>query len=566
MRERVMGKRIIRAILKAILLFAVTIPVPANRARAQPRYETWAFYVPYDATSRTSLLTHLAQIDDVSPEYFSLQKSGAIASQADPVLNAALREAGKGIYPLVKNDATHGDLTAILADPVRRASAVRSIAQLGDSSYYAGLTLDFEGVDGTDRGNLTRFIDDLAGSLHARGKRLVVALPAKTSDSTAGWGGAYDYPTVGQVADRVILMAYAYRTAATSQPGPISPLPWIEDVAQYALSTIPRDKLILGIGVWGYDWNLSAPGHASALRYDQTIERMSAFPGQASFDLADASAEYSYIQNGQNHEIWFENAASIQQKLAVATRDDIAGVAIWRLGEEPAGFWADLNALGAADFPLTNGWYYGETGAGSGLGFRVEDGQQRFWTEFQRYGGVRVLGYPVSRPFVGPGGFTYQAFQRGVLQWRPELGIAYLANTFEQLTTAGQDPALQVQGIPPPVQNDGSGGDWIRARQIRLGWLTNPSIAASFYANPNPDSVPNWTADDAIQLYGLPASQPVKSGPFIVQRFQRISLQLWVEDVPGMPRKGAVVGILGGDLLKRAGLIPSEAATPQGAF
>jgi hypothetical protein len=90
--------------------------------------------------------------------------------------------------------------------------------------------------------------------------------------------------------------------------------------------------------------------------------------------------------------------------------------------------------------------------------------------------------------------------------------------------------------------------------------LSQPEIKEHFLSNPNTSRIEDWSEDLSIQLYGLPASEPVKAGPFIVQRFQRISLQLWVEDVPGMPQKGSVVGILGGDYLKQAGLVPWEAA------
>jgi hypothetical protein len=187
----------------------------------------------------------------------------------------------------------------------------------------------------------------------------------------------------------------------------------------------------------------------------------------------------------------------------------------------------------------------------------------RFWSEFSRLGGVAVLGYPISRRYVGADGFTYQAFQRGVLQWRPELGVALPSNTFEQLSAHGRDHLLAAVGIPPAVADDGSGGDWARARGIRLSWLTDPAIRARFLASPSAGLAPTWNEDAAIQLYGLPASPPEKSGPFVVQRFQRMALQLWLEDVPGMPPRGSVVGILGGDLLKQHGLIPAEAAQPE---
>jgi hypothetical protein len=198
------------------------------------------------------------------------------------------------------------------------------------------------------------------------------------------------------------------------------------------------------------------------------------------------------------------------------------------------------------------------------LGFRVVDDGARFWSEFRRLGGVATLGFPISQPYVGTDGFTYQAFQRGILQWRPELGIAYLANTYDMLSAARQDAILASMGIPVPIGNDGSNGDWSRARQTRLEWLTEPAITAKFLANPNPAAIAAWDVSRSIELYGLPTSMPTRSGPFVVQRFQRLSLQLWLDNVPGMPPPGSVVGILGGDFLKKAGIIPAAATEPEG--
>lgn len=194
----------------------------------------------------------------------------------------------------------------------------------------------------------------------------------------------------------------------------------------------------------------------------------------------------------------------------------------------------------------------------------TNDGGLRFLGEYQRLGGVATLGYPASHRFQLPDGLTYQATQGALLQWRPELNAAVLANAFEMLESVGKDDWLYAfKGIPRPIQDDRSGGDWQKAKETRLGWLTDEKIKARYLANPNPGAIANWTLDDSIQLYGLPMSRPERFGPFICQRFQRVSLQLWTEAVAGMPAPGTVVRVLGGDLLKDAGLIPSDALEPE---
>lgn len=202
----------------------------------------------------------------------------------------------------------------------------------------------------------------------------------------------------------------------------------------------------------------------------------------------------------------------------------------------------------------STGAFFTEAGGGRGGYAITDEGGIGFWTSFQALGGVAALGYPVSHRFQREG-YVYQATQVGLLQWRPELGRAVLANTFDWLSEAGYDDwLLSTAGIPWPVQDDGAQGDWHRAREIRLSWLTDRAIRQAYLT---PGSV-----EAAIDRYGLPTSRPERHGPFVVQRFQRIAFQHWVEAVPGMPPRGSVTPMLAGELLRQLGLLPAEAARP----
>src|SRR5919202_5695937 len=62
---------------------------------------------------------------------------------------------------------------------------------------------------------------------------------------------------------------------------------------------------------------------------------------------------------------------------------------------------------GPADYPVAGGWFYTEAALGCvtqrgparRAGFAVlDDERANFWTEFRRYGGADVLGYPISQP------------------------------------------------------------------------------------------------------------------------------------------------------------------------
>ena len=113
-----------------------------------------------------------------------------------------------------------------------------------------------------------------------------------------------------------------------------------------------------------------------------------------------------------------------------------------------------------------------------------EDGIN-FATEFERLGGVDTLGHPASYRFQLGDGFIYQLTQGALLQWRPEVGRAFLGNTFELLEQAGLDEwLLRAKGIPRPIKNDGSDGDWVKAKMTRFSWLTNERLRRSIWLTP----------------------------------------------------------------------------------
>ena len=210
------------------------------------------------------------------------------------------------------------------------------------------------------------------------------------------------------------------------------------------------------------------------------------------------------------------------------------------------------------DYDVPGGHFFTQTNArkDSPSGFAVtnQDGVP-VWTAFQSLGGVDVLGYPVSRRFELDG-FVVQAFQKSVLQWRPERKSFDFLNTFDVLHDRGSDDWLAVyRQTPPPLDTAPDAGlTWQRvvARHLALLDKLPPALKQQFLADP-----------DWLDHYGLPvATQDLPNS--VVVRAQRASLQYWKEAVP-WAAKGSVTVANGGDLAKEAGLFPWLAVTPENA-
>jgi hypothetical protein len=140
-------------------------------------------------------------------------------------------------------------------------------------------------------------------------------------------------------------------------------------------------------------------------------------------------------------------------------------------------------------------------------------------------------------------GFSVQATQKYILQWRPEVSQVYFVNVFDKLHDSGKDGALQSQySIPAPA-------DPAIDQNTRLGWLNaDPGIAKRYGTGPA-----------AIQANGLPTSQISTTGVFKIIRNQRDAIQDWTAPGPGGIKPGDVTVVNGGDVAKALGLVPADA-------
>lgn len=198
----------------------------------------------------------------------------------------------------------------------------------------------------------------------------------------------------------------------------------------------------------------------------------------------------------------------------------------------------------ADDFAIPGGRFFSQTGFAV-----VDEGGIPLWREFQRLGGVERLGFPISNRFqAGP--YVYQATQKAVLQWRPELGRALLTNVLDDMSAAGRDPWLLVfRSTPRPLGPEFDGGrpfeEAAKRRQALLD--AEPAIKERYFAVSSP-----------MDLFGLPTSPPTDMGNHVAVRFQRAVLQRWKVDVP-WAKAGEVTVANAGELARDAGLIPTVA-------
>jgi hypothetical protein len=205
------------------------------------------------------------------------------------------------------------------------------------------------------------------------------------------------------------------------------------------------------------------------------------------------------------------------------------------------------------DYDVPMGHFYSQAAGPGETGFNVTDeGGILMWSEFLRLGGVDAVGYPVSERFQW-NGFTCQAMQRVVFQWRPDIGQVFFVNVFDLMTAAGKDDwLLASRQTPKPSAFDEGGKTWDQIVNMRLAVLdANPAIKTAFFG----------VVGDPVTMNGLPTSQVTDMGNNFTLRAQRVVIQQWKVAVP-WAAAGQVTFALGGSIAKEAGLLPLNSPPP----
>jgi spore germination protein len=200
------------------------------------------------------------------------------------------------------------------------------------SAQFDGIQIDFEMLKPDDGPPFLDFLSDLRRRMPD--KILSVAVPARFMKSE---NDAYDYSALSGVADKIVVMAYDQHWK-NSAPGPVASLTWCDSVAGYATDTIPPDKLVMGLPLYGRAW--PATDLHRSLKYRQVREELK----RAGIKQADRHGKDPYLEYTQSVtiKVFYEDMKSIHAKLRLYKSYGVQGVAFWRIGQGPEELWDTL--------------------------------------------------------------------------------------------------------------------------------------------------------------------------------------------------------------------------------
>ncbi len=323
-------------------------------SKAESRKVVAGFYATWQETGLNSLRSNADKLTHVMPEWLHLGKDGASLDFTDwdvpesshaPEVKQIAQQHGLEIWPMLNNYADsqfdEARVAHLLQSPARQQKLAETIREWLTQQGYQGINLDFEALSEADYAKFGDFLKVLGNTLHPAGLGVSMDLEVNRLKSKAT--KSYVAPN-----DFVILMAYDEHDE-TSAPGPIASVSWAEKALVDAIKVIPADKLVLGIGGYGYDWTIGKK-EAESISYEQALllardygprgnpEPMVRFDGDSLNPRIDFTDEH-----GAQHKVWFLDGVTAFNQWSLARQADVRGAALWVLGCEDPTVWSLLD-------------------------------------------------------------------------------------------------------------------------------------------------------------------------------------------------------------------------------
>lgn len=266
----------------------------------------------------------------------------------DPVPVARLKATGLPYWATFTSAMTGLQAADLFDSTTKSQILANNMIAVAKNIGAVGLDLDFESINFKHSGdsktrlkaNYPKFIALLKKSAGAL--KVSTTIPARVSDTDPDWA-VYDFAAIGKVSDLVRIMSYDYHTGGDSV-GPVSPMPWYNQVQEYAKSRIPAAKLQMGIPAYGYNWpsgntvnareaDALAKSHSTTVFYNKTY----------------AEGTFSYSGNT----VWVATSDGMATRAKSSKDAGVNGAAIWSIGDEASdAFTAIRKAISVPPSPV----------------------------------------------------------------------------------------------------------------------------------------------------------------------------------------------------------------------
>lgn len=299
------------------------------------------------SASLPSGLPSAACLNVLSPTWFALSDNqGNYTSLANADYVAQAHAGGRQVWGLVNDFGKKLKLSKILGVTSTRTKLVNSLVGSAIQNDLDGINIDFENVTKDNAAAYLEFLRELTIKCHTND--LVVSVDNYTP---ASYNTFYDLEEQGRVVDYVILMAYDEHYSGSEKSGSVSSLGFVKKGVEDMLAKVPKERMITALPFYTRLWKevktksgvkMSPPTAYGMSGAESVLKSHDVTP-----EWDDKTGQYyaQYKADGATYKIWLEEETSLKKKLEVVKKNDVAGVAFWKLGFERPATWVMIGDM-----------------------------------------------------------------------------------------------------------------------------------------------------------------------------------------------------------------------------
>lgn len=232
------------------------------------------------------------------------------------------------------------DSYAVLSSTSRRQLLVQSMINTALSLGLDGINIDFEGLTENVGEHYIQFLREL--SVECRKNNLVLSIDNYVPFH---FNEFYRLDIQGEIADYVIIMGYDEHWHGSKDPGSVASIDYVSNGLSRTLEQVPAEKVVNALPFYTILWKTEG---AEVTDEYITLNNMADFLQRVNITPEwdeETCQNYAEWQSGSaTYQIWVEDLESLKVKLNVMSAQDIAGVAVWRLGYGTPAAWELISA------------------------------------------------------------------------------------------------------------------------------------------------------------------------------------------------------------------------------
>ncbi|NMW84623.1 glycoside hydrolase [Peptoniphilus sp. AGMB00490] len=315
-----------------------TLASATKNTSKSPINLTWDYTYAEHSDEKVNQIVGINGLDVIIPTWFSIKNgNGDMIDRGNLNYIKKYNDLGIEVWAYLDNsfdpDITH----EALSNKETRKKIIDKTLELCKKYNMKGINIDFEHTRNEDRDNITAFVSEFRESAGENFILTIDVTPQISSDVTKE---PYDRKALAEISDYIVVMAYDQHWGSSEEAGSVAQYKWVEGSINVLFRSIPNKKMILGVPLYTRLWKESKGKVTSKAISMSEVSNIIASKGLKPIWDKESQQNYvEYQEKDSTYKIWIEDANSIEKKVSLVNKYNLAGVGSWRRGFETQNIW-----------------------------------------------------------------------------------------------------------------------------------------------------------------------------------------------------------------------------------